>query len=133
MTVTETKVINETVEKITLKQGSAGVFSQLYTLQPKGAPGSSFIIKLESNTTYREYWCAQQPGPPSNEPRVIFSSDDCAEYKEVRIFEVKPAGSKKYTWEGTVPRVKSEGQADSAPAASHSLLKKFLGFFGWNK
>lgn len=137
MVYLKTKVINESTALIDLKQGSANIYHLLYTLQPKGKAGSVYTINLESNTTYREYWCAVQPGS-EEDARVIFSSDDCAEFKEVKIFEVEPE-SKKYNWNGTVPRAKGASKAgdqadaskagDQAQAPAPTLWKRFTKLF----
>ncbi|KAG0605801.1 hypothetical protein M758_9G088500 [Ceratodon purpureus] len=131
----KTKVTNESTVRIELKQGSANIYQKLCTLQPKGQNGSVYTISLESSTTYREYWCAVQPGS-EGDARVIFSSDDCAEFKEVKIIELEP-GSKKYGWKGTVSRANRAEDASKAgdqaqaptPAPPLTLWKKFTGFF----
>lgn len=95
-----TKVSNDTDAVIELKQGSANVFHLLHSL-PKG---KTYNIKVDESATYREYWCAVQPVPagnPAAAERVVFSSDDCAEYSKVRIYKDK---NDKYTWEGTEKR-----------------------------
>ncbi|KAG0562730.1 hypothetical protein KC19_9G167900 [Ceratodon purpureus] len=127
--VLKTNVTNKSAVRIVLKQGSANIYSKLSTLQPDGHADSVYTISLESNTTYREYWCAVQPGSEGDD-RVIFSSDDCAEYKEVKIIELEPPGSKKYGWVGTVPRAKKADDASKAgDHAPPTLWKKFIGLF----
>jgi hypothetical protein len=123
MVYLETKVINETREKIDLREGSANVFHSRHTLQPKGSHGSSFTIRLESATTYREYWVAVTQGPqrnpqPGSQDRVIFSSDDCADWKVVEIFEEVSGQNKTYNWRGTTRR--SPNQAEDSPQVADS-------------
>jgi hypothetical protein len=90
-----TEVVNETDVIITLKQGSAGVYSVVGQVQPK----KTYRIRVDESATYREYWCAVQPTPDPDQENVVFSSDDCIEFKKVRIYEVGHQ-SGRYKWEG---------------------------------
>jgi len=104
-----TRVFNDTEAVIELKQGSANVFHLLHSLPKK----KSYDIKVDESATYREYWCAVQPIQPDNTTaeRVVFSSDDCAEFSKVRIYKDDHG---KYAWEGTVQR----GTWRNTPVAS---------------
>jgi hypothetical protein len=98
----KTKVINRTNVPIELIQGSGNVYTvQLCTLQRDCAHD----IHFDSETTAIDYWCALE-AIAEGHPRVIITSDNCAEYKEVEIVE-EPANSKQYTWKGTKTRSKS--------------------------
>lgn len=82
-------MVNQTKSSITLKEGTGGVYR---TLCSELKPNNAFFIKVDTNATYREYWCAVTS---DDENHVVVSSDDCLEYEEVRIkFEDM------YTWDG---------------------------------
>ena len=97
-----TEVVNETDVVITLKQGSAGVFSVVGQVQPK----KTHKIRVDTSTTYREYWCAVQPSTDPDQDKVVFSSDDCIEFKKVKIYEVEGRRGR-YKWEGISRRAMS--------------------------
>jgi len=128
----KTKVVNETRSSITLKEGTGGVYR---TLCSELKPNNAFTIKVDTNATYREYWCAVTS---EDEKHVVLSSDDCLEYEEVRI---KLKEDESYTWDG-VKRgshelVPNAPQASKQPPAkdSSSTSDPGLGFVGkaWNK
>lgn len=83
-------MINATKNKIILKEGNAGVYSVLGTLKQ----GESKTLKVSPNATYREYWFAADP--ERTEDKIILTSDDCMEYKEVTLVEEKG----KISWTG---------------------------------
>lgn len=128
----KTKVINETGNSIILKEGTAGVFRHLRTLADKEA----YNINVDTNATYREYWCAVKANDPN---AIILSSDDCQEYKEVTFvkkdngtygFDPKPRhGAKAKGVEDA--GVKGQNAEEESNIFAHARMgfKKFLGFF----
>jgi len=89
-----TKVINGTDKPLTLKEGTAGIFTTLKKLQPQG----SYQIVVDTNATYREYWCAVKADDPDG--GVVLSSDDCEDLKQVTIIENKTEKTTTYSYEG---------------------------------
>lgn len=88
-----TKVTNESNNTIILKEGNAGVFSELRTLHKD----DSMVLDVTANATYREYWFAVDPETAGH--KVILTSDDCLDYKVVKI--VEDLETKKISWTGT--------------------------------
>jgi len=87
----KTTVINGTTKPLTLKEGTAGIFT---LLKKKLQPNESYQIVVDTNATYREYWCAAKADDPDG--GVVLSSDDCEDLKEVTIIE-KVDGTYSYT------------------------------------
>jgi hypothetical protein len=75
----KTKVTNRTCTTLILKEGTGGIFRTLHTF---GTATVDYNINVDSNATYREYWCASVANDPT---AIVLSSDDCQEYKEVTI------------------------------------------------
>jgi hypothetical protein len=104
------KVKNETRCPVTLKVYSSGVQTNL--LRQPLEHGQEYTIRIDTNATYREYWCAANPGDVPQD--VILSSDDCAEFSEVTLkADVAEDGSYIMRWEGTKSR---NPPAQAAPA-----------------
>lgn len=104
-----TKVVNQTGSSIILKEGTAGVYRMLCAnLQT----GKEYNIKVDTNATYREYWCAVTS---DDDKHVVLSSDDCMEYREVRI---RLKADKTYTWDAVKRKthefVKDAGDKEAA-------------------
>lgn len=98
----KTKVTNESNNTIILKEGNAGEFCALGTLQKD----ASMTMSVSANATYREYWFAVDPG--TSEDKIILTSDDCMDLKEIKIIEE----DNKIGWTGT-PRKKPEAGSKS--------------------
>ena len=105
-----TKVINLSNNTIILKEGNAGIFNELATLRK----GESMDLSISPNATYREYWFAAVDSGSAGH-KVILTSDDCLDSKEVRIVVV----DNKIRWI-SMARPKSE----------HGLKSKGS-FFSW--
>lgn len=125
MTKQKTKVINRTGSAVQLTMSTGGIQSQ-ESMRPveNNAP---YTISIDANATYREYWCAVQPG---NRDKVILSSDDCAEFSEVTLI----ARNGKYAWEGTrfrdarrAPHQAPPVPANGAPQGSRSPITNASG------
>jgi hypothetical protein len=87
MTNLKTKVINLTKYEITVKEGNAGIFSKLQTLAPwqgTTTKPDSCKIEVDQNATFREYWMVLPP-EHQNLPKIIVTSDDCVDSKEIKI------------------------------------------------
>lgn len=85
MTNLKTKVFNRTKFKIIVKEGNAGIFSQLKTLQPfNETKPDSCTIEVDPNATFREYWMVLPP-EHHNLPKIIVTSDDCVDSKHIMI------------------------------------------------
>lgn len=110
MTKQKTKVINRTGSAVQLTMSTGGIQSQ-ESMRPV-ENNAHYTICIDANATYREYWCAVQPGNRDN--LVILSSDDCAEFSEVTLI----ARNGKYAWEGTRLRDsrRASHQAPPVPA-----------------
>jgi hypothetical protein len=126
MTKQKTKVINRTGSAVQLTMSTGGIQSQ-ESMRPveNNAP---YTISIDANATYREYWCAVQPGNRDN--LVILSSDDCAEYSEVTLV----AKNGKYAWQGTrfrdarrAPHQAPPVPANGAPQGSRSPITNASG------
>lgn len=76
----KTKVINTTEDTLLIKEGTQGVFRRVQTL----LPNKNCDIKVDSNSTYREYWCAAVDNDPN---AMILSSDDCQDNRSVDIYK----------------------------------------------
>lgn len=110
----KTRVKNQTGFPVTLKVYSSGVQTNLLR-QPLG-DGQEYTIRIDTNATYREYWCAANPG--DNPQDVILSSDDCAEFSEVTLLADRAAdGSYTMRWDGSRLR-NPVAQAPASPANS---------------
>jgi len=127
----KTKVMNLTGSSIILKEGTGGSYRMLCAdLKDK----DSFTIKVDTNATYREYWCAVTS---DDEKHVVLSSDDCVEYEEVRI-KLKAADNT-YTWDalkrGSRELVKDAGDKEASKQRQASPSTPDPGFIGksWNK
>ncbi|KAG0564301.1 hypothetical protein KC19_8G099700 [Ceratodon purpureus] len=112
----KTKVLNTTNKNFLLQEGNAGVYRLLKTLPPK----KSYIIDVDPNATYREYWCAVKDDDPK---AVIFSSDDCQEYAEIRIKgNIGQVGTSQapsyYSWDGD--------RRNPEEPSNKSFLRKFM-------
>ena len=77
-----TKVTNDTSKDIKLNEGNAGLWRFIYLIKSK----KSYVIHIDPNATYREYWCATDKDDPNN--KVTLGTDDCQENKEAVIEEV---------------------------------------------
>ncbi|KAG0558098.1 hypothetical protein M758_10G004400 [Ceratodon purpureus] len=110
----KTKVKNQTGFPVSLKVYSSGIQTNLLR-QPLG-DGQEYTIRIDTNATYREYWCAANPG--RNPQDVILSSDDCAEFSEVTLKADKADdGSYTIRWEGSKPRSSvTQAPASESPA-----------------
>lgn len=73
-----TTVINLSGNDYVLKEGNAGVYSQMSKLPPRSG---KFTIQCNPNATYREYWV----GTDLAKVATIISSDDCMEYEVIKI------------------------------------------------
>ncbi|KAG0567450.1 hypothetical protein M758_7G142600 [Ceratodon purpureus] len=104
----KTKVINNTGSPVNLTMSTGGIQSRESTEPVRDQ--FHYTISIDPNATYREYWCAVQPG---NKGKVILSSDDCAEYSEVTLVEKNG----KYAWEGTKLRDSRRAKSLNAGAA----------------
>jgi hypothetical protein len=127
-----TKVTNDTGKELILKEGTAGIKRILAELPDK----KTYKISVDSNATYREYWCAEKNDDPN---AVVLSSDDCQEFKEVTIKRTVDTNSQDvYSWEGVkrdggkvvkvVDDVKFE-QDTPISGPSKGIWKKITGFF----
>jgi hypothetical protein len=83
----QTRVVNESETSFELKQGNGGHYTWLTTLEI----GKSYTIRCDPNATYCEYWV----GSVAGKPETIISSDDCAEYKEIKIPKTPEDGTKR--------------------------------------
>lgn len=80
-------MVNHTKYKITVKEGNAGIYSELQILSPwDGAPtkSGSCTIEVDQNATFREYWMVLPP-EHQNLPKIIVTSDDCVDSKQIKI------------------------------------------------
>lgn len=127
-----TKVFNDTDVVIELKQGSANVFHLMHSLPA----GKSYDIRVDESATYREYWCAVQLDSTTAE-RVVFSSDDCAEFSKVKIYKDNKDNNK-YKWIGTELRgnwrntpvpTKVPNEVQDGEASTRSLWQRITGHF----
>lgn len=87
MTNLKTKVFNLTKYEITVKEGNAGIFSKLQTLEPwhgTTTKSDSYTIEVDQNATFREYWMVLPP-EHQNLPKIIVTSDDCVDSKQIKI------------------------------------------------
>jgi hypothetical protein len=89
----KTTVINTTEDTLRIKEGTQGVFRVIYT---KLEPRKKYDIRVDPNSTYREYWCAAVDNDPY---AIILSSDICQDHRSVDIykdggtFKWRPSGS----------------------------------------
>jgi len=76
-----TLLINECGHDLIIKEGFAGVYRTLTQL----SNGKRYVLKIDTNATYREY--TTEILIPGSGPRqyLIFSSDDCIEYASVTV------------------------------------------------
>lgn len=72
-----TKIINLSGVRLTLKEGNAGVYSNVAVL----SEGESFTFGFDPNSTYRELWIAAT----ENYGVLIISSDELAELESITI------------------------------------------------
>ena len=61
-------------------EGNVGV----YAIVGRVKPGSFLRLTVSELAVYREYWCAAKPNDTGE--RVLFTSGDCMEFKEVEIY-----------------------------------------------
>lgn len=94
----KTKVINATGTKIIVKMSNNGIITKL--LNGEVESGGSYTISIDPNATYREYWCAVPPGT-NPQKKTILSSDDCAEFREVKVMKDDTVNPPEYYWRGT--------------------------------
>lgn len=109
-----TKVTNASNSTIILKEGNAGEFCALGTLHKD----ESMTMKVSANATYREYWFAVDPGP--SEDKIILTSDDCMDLKEIKIIEEE----NKITWTGT-----SRKNPEAGTKSKETVLSRIGRFF----
>ena len=81
-------VVNETHEDITLKRGSAGVFTTVAQLRP----GHSLTMRVDEKN-FVEWACVMNFA----NDEVRFNSDDCIKCQRIRILRAEDAT---LTWEG---------------------------------
>lgn len=70
---------NKTGETFELKEGNAGVYSHLKTLED----GKTYDVTFDPNATYREYWV----GSTTKGMVVTITSDDCTAHKEIKVMK----------------------------------------------
>ena len=83
----KTKVFNYTEHKITVKEGNAGIYVVLQELSPCNGittKPDSCTIEVDQNATFREYWMVLPP-EHQNLPKIIVTSDDCVDSKQIGI------------------------------------------------
>jgi hypothetical protein len=114
----KTKVTNTSNNTIILKEGNAGEYSAIGTLHKD----ESMIMSVSANATYREYWFAVDPG--TSEDKIILTSDDCMDLKEIKIFEK----ANKIGWTGT-PRNNSEPGSKSKDSVFTRTWRFWRGLF----
>ena len=94
-----TLFVNCTDKVFELKEGNAGVFRNVATLQPRNEPTKNkFKINLDPNATYREYVVATG----MTGEKVLVTSDECYDSVTIKIVkkdnvymaETSPRGSK---------------------------------------
>jgi len=118
----KTTVINGTDKPLALKEGTAGIFTLLKKLQPN----ESYQIVVDTNATYREYWCAVKDDDPDG---VVLSSDDCEDLKEVTIIETGTKPNTKFSYKG-VNRESTTEEPSSSKTTKHGGPMTWLrGFF----
>ena len=74
-----TKFINGTKEVLEVKEGNAGIYSKIATVQA----GESCDVYCDPNATYREYWV----GTNSSGMVVTITSDDCADSETITVVD----------------------------------------------
>ena len=87
-----TKVTNDCIVFVEIKEGNAGVYSNVGKVEPK----ESLYLTVSEQATYREYWCVKDKGE-----EVFLTSDDCVEWEDVKIY-MNETG--KLAWVGTKER-----------------------------
>lgn len=121
----KTKVVNMTGSSISVKEGTAGVFR---TVCQELKDDEAYTVKGDKNATYREYWCVV---PPDDDKRVVLSSDDCMEYKELHV---KLNANNEYTWDAVRRRtqqlVQDAGDKEAAKQHPAQTSSTTPGFFG---
>ncbi|KAG0621492.1 hypothetical protein M758_3G024600 [Ceratodon purpureus] len=105
---------NDLEYSVSIKEGNAGHFRQLTEL----GPGKTFSIRTDPNATYREYLFITLPDQTSLD---VVSSDDFAEWKEIKIYE---ADDKKFYWMGTKKR--NSVPTTPQPGLFTQILNKIL-------
>lgn len=111
--VATTKFVNNTTTPFVLKEGNAGVYRDICTLQAK-PPYNEHSISMDPNATYREYVVATGIKGET----VLVTSDDCADNSTITIVKDKK-DEKKYSFIGLPRNVTTPNP--QAPAASASL------------
>lgn len=111
--VATTKFVNNTATPFVLKEGNAGVYRDICTLQAK-PPNNEHSISMDPNATYREYVVATGIKGET----VLVTSDDCADNSTITIVKDKK-DEKKYSFIGLPRNVTTANP--QAPAASASL------------
>ena len=95
----KTKVTNASNNVLIVKEGNAGVYSALGMLHTY----ESMTLEVSANATYREYWFLVAPGTADD--KIILTSDDCLDLKEVEITQE----GDKITWKGTLRKNSEPG------------------------
>lgn len=111
--VTTTRFVNETAIPFVLKEGNAGVYRDICTLQAK-PPNNEHSISMDPNATYREYVVATG----IKGEVVLVTSDDCADNSTIRIVKDEK-DDKKYSFKGDLRN--SMTPNSHAPATSLSM------------
>lgn len=124
----ETKLHNLTEIEIELKAGNHAIFRTIARIKPKG----TYVVSSNANETYKEYWCAMQ----ASKEKIILSSDDCMDWKEIAI-KANDDDPSKFWWKGTVSRDSTSQTADAGaepPGGFLASARRFIGkIFSPNK
>ncbi|KAG0581978.1 hypothetical protein KC19_3G025200 [Ceratodon purpureus] len=121
---------NDLEYSVSIKEGNAGHFRVLTVL----GPGKTFSLKIDPNATYREYLFITLPDETSLD---VVSSDDFAEWKEIKIYEDNKKfywmGTKKRSGSGSVQELTQAQEVNTVPTTAHEpgLFKKILNRFGF--
>lgn len=122
--VATTMFVNDTLTPFVLKEGNAGVYRDICTLQAK-PPHNQHSISMDPNATYREYVVATGIKGET----VLVTSDDCADNSTITIVKDEK-DEKKYRFVG-VPR--NLAAASSATSVSRESRERkpsvFASFF----
>lgn len=114
--VATTRFVNNTAIPFVLKEGNAGVYRDICTLQAK-PPNNEHSISMDPNATYREYVVATGIKGET----VLVTSDDCADNSTITIVKDEK-DEKKYRFIG-LPRHLTTGNPQ-APATSLSSRER---------
>ena len=128
-----TTLRNNTKSSVVLREGQVGVLRQVCEI----APGKEHKVRSNLTATYKEYWCALQPG--NDHDKFILTSDDCIDWKEIEITSTDTVPNK-FLWKGTIPaKGNSKAAQPGSPssqspgAAPSSIMSKLRSnkFLGW--